>query len=213
MPQLARRARGRHLHGHAPLAQAVGEVAAPGPDEQRGGRPAVGGVEVVDAERQVGREPIDLAEVGAVLQRAAGTARASGSAAPGRTTHTGRPAGLAHRGADRLDRSRAAAVCHWPSMSNQPSSMPQASVVTRRGPCPRRSSTNSCERVGVDRVAGPLVEPGRRHDRRGEVGVRGDDHAVAGQGLEARRARRRRGRGRAGAARRRARGCPPAPAG
>ena len=160
MPQLLRRPGGRHLHGHAPLAQPVGQVAAPGPGEERGGRAAVGGVELVDAEREVGRELLRPRRGRCRPPGAAGTVRRAGRRHPGRTTHTGPADRLAHRGADGLDRSRAAACASGRRCRTSRRRCPTRRWSPARGPCPARSSTNSCSAVGVDLVARPLVEPG-----------------------------------------------------
>ena len=182
----------------------------PGPDEQRRGRAAVDGREVVDA-RAGGPagSRCDDAEVGAVLQAQRGTVRAAASAAPGRTTHTGRPPGspiAARMASIGLGRRRRASGRRRRTSRRR---CPTRRCVTRLGALARRARRRtpaSASASTASQVA--LVEPGRRHDRRGEVGVGRDDHAVAGQRLEARDARRRRGPGRAAAARHPARGCP-----
>ena len=135
-PALRRPGR-RHLDGHAPLPQAVRAGGSARAHEERGGRAAV--------ERRRGRGcraggpagggrssprsvPSSRREPARAVERLGG----AGAHHPHRSARRARPS---RRGSPRS--VAGGAVCHWPSVSNQPSSMPQASVRHPSGPLPR----------------------------------------------------------------------------
>ena len=120
MPQLRPGAAGVELGREHPVAQAVGQVAATGRDDQPGAWRAVAGMQVVVAEGQVGREGAVGVHLGAVLEREpAGRREALGRAGPHDPHRRDRRAArLApgrppwRRGARRP--SRAPCACQWP---------------------------------------------------------------------------------------------------
>ena len=213
MPQLPRRAGGRHLHGHAPgRGGPSGRWQRPGPTSSGRARPAVERRELVEPERQVGRAARSTSpSVGAVLEHAggAGSSRRR-SPAPGRTTPQaggGRRRRVAHGGPDRRRRVAGRRACQLPvgvepAVVDAPGVGGHGRLRLRPGPCPRARrrtpaapSTSTASHVR-------LKQPGRGHDGVGRSGFGATTTPSPARRLELGQLVGRRGRAGAGAARR-----------
>ena len=186
MPQLPGRRRS-DLHGTPRAAQPVGGGGAPvGVDDEAGrAGPPSGGDEVVVAEGQVGGKRASTRR--ARCRPPASPAGAVELVGRRRLDDPDRAARRPARpSASRIEaRSVSGGVVPGPVGVPVPVVDPPASsgTLTRSvpGPLPRWSVDERLQGLGVDGAAGQACRPGGGHDRRRQVGVGRDHHAVAGQ--------------------------------
>ena len=145
MPQLPRRPRGRHLDGHAPLAQArPGGGSGPGPTSSVvAGPPSTGSRSWMPSGRSAGSR-CDDAERGAVLQAQVGTGESGRRRRRAAPTQTGRAVGgrpsAARMASMRVRRARGASD---PRRRTSRRRCPRRRSSLPSGPLPAPLSTNS----------------------------------------------------------------------